>query len=313
MKLFLAPMAGITDFPMRLLCKEQGCDVCTTEMISAQGLITAPRKSRAYRDLTRRAPFEAPLMAQIFGHDPLFMGQAAEKLSMMGRFSHIDINMGCPAHKVVGSGSGSALLKDELLVAKIIKSVVSMSHLPVSVKIRLGFDEAHINACEIAKIAQEEGAAFVTVHGRTRMQQYSGVADWEKIGEVKRSVHMPVVLNGDIVDGKSALEAIALTQCDGIAIGRGALGNPFIFKEVQSAFNHEAYQKPCLEEILKIAKRHAHYMRVWQGERTALLQMRKHLSWYTVGVRGAAQVRKQINQTEDFDKVFALLNTLLEM
>ncbi len=312
MQLYLAPMAGITDWPFRLLCFEQGCDFATTEMISAQGYLTAPKKRNAYRFLMARAPFEGALIAQIFGKEPTFIMEAARQLSETGRFVGIDINMGCPAQKVVGGGAGSALMRNERLVGEIVHAAVLGTALPVSVKMRLGWDDASKNAERIAWIAQEEGAAMVTVHGRTRMQQYSGKADWEAIARVKQAVHIPVIANGDVTDGASAKSILAVTGCDGLAIGRGALGNPWIFAEAKAALRDEAYVKPTISEIIETARRHARMMMAWKGEKSALLEMRKHFAWYIHGLRGAAAFRTQVNTAPNFQTVFSLLDEFQE-
>ncbi len=312
MQLYLAPMAGITDWPFRLLCFEQGCDAATTEMISAQGYLTAPKERNAYRFLTARAPFEGPLIAQIFGKEPTFMMNAARQLSESGRFVGIDINMGCPAQKVVGGGAGSALMRSERLAGEIIRATVAGTALPVSVKIRLGWDDDSKNAERIAWIAQEEGAAMVTVHGRTRMQQYSGRADWEAIARVKQTVCIPVIANGDVTDGAKAKALLAATGCDGVAIGRGALGNPWVFAEAKAALQGKAYVHPTIQTIIETARRHARMMIAWKGEKSALLEMRKHFAWYIHGLRGAAAFRTQVNTAPNFQTVFRLLDEFQE-
>lgn len=312
MQLYLAPMAGITDWPFRLLCFEQGCDAATTEMISAQGYLTAPKERNAYRFLTARAPFEGPLIAQIFGKEPTFMMNAARQLSESGRFVGIDINMGCPAQKVVGGGAGSALMRSERLAGEIIRATVAGTALPVSVKIRLGWDDDSKNAKRIAWIAQEEGAAMVTVHGRTRMQQYSGRADWEAIARVKQTVCIPVIANGDVTDGAKAKALLAATGCDGVAIGRGALGNPWVFAEAKAALQGKAYVHPTIQTIIETARRHARMMIAWKGEKSALLEMRKHFAWYIHGLRGAAAFRTQVNTAPNFQTVFRLLDEFQE-
>ncbi|MBQ8080273.1 MAG: tRNA dihydrouridine synthase DusB [Clostridia bacterium] len=306
--LFLAPMAGITDWCFRLLCEEQGCDIATTEMISAQGYMTARKSIGAYRRLTARAHFEKPLLAQIFGTDPSWMAEAAKALTDTGRFVGIDINMGCPARKVTGGGAGSALMRDESLAGRIIGAVSAATALPVSVKMRLGWDENTGNAASLARIAELEGAKLVTVHGRTREQQYSGKADWEGIAKVRRAVSIPVVANGDIADGPSALRALKVTGCQGLAVGRAALGNPWVFMELRSALNGEICSPVDIHERLQTARRHAAYMRAAHDERTALLEMRKFFAWYIKGVRGAAEIRTRINTAPTFEAVYALLD-----
>ena len=304
-------MAGITDWPCRLLCREMGCDFCTTEMVSALGYLTAPKKSRAYGDLIVRAPFEGPLLVQIFGHEPQYMADAAKRLTDTGRFVGVDINMGCPAQKVTGSGSGSTLMRDEKQAARVIRAVTGATLLPVSVKMRLGWDQNTLSAAAIAHIAQEEGAAFVTVHGRTRVQQYAGKADWEAIARVKQAVRIPVIANGDVTDGASAREILRVTGCDGIAVGRGALGRPWIFKEIKAYERGEALAPPTLREAIDTAKRQARYMYAWKGERSALLEMRKTFAWYLKGFRGAAVLRTKINTAPALNEVYDLLDAFV--
>ena len=305
--LALAPMAGISDWPMRLLCTEQGCNYTTTEMISAQGFLCAPEQLRVYQQLLAVSADEPKPAAQLFGHRPDLMAEAARRLGDMGRFRGIDINMGCPAHKVVSSGSGSALMRDLPLCAAILKEVRAATPLPLSVKMRLGWDEEHITAPELAHIAEDCGADLLTVHGRTRMQQYSGQADWQAVAEVRRLVHIPVLVNGDIDSAGRALAALRVTGCAGIAIGRGALGNPFVFAQIRAAMAGETLPPPTDDTIVYTAIRHGEMMRQWKGERAALLEMRKHLCWYIHGRRGAARLRTRITALDSMDGVYSLL------
>lgn len=308
--LYLAPMAGITDQVFRRLCFEQGCDRATTEMVSAQGYLTAPPDRNAYRFLLARFPEEGPLATQVFGSEPLFMARAAAKLTDLGLFSSIDINMGCPAQKVVGGQSGSALMKDPPLAAEIVRQVKRATPLPVTVKMRLGWDDAHKNAVDFAKALEDAGADLLTVHGRTRAQQYAGKADWEMIAQVKQAVSIPVIANGDITDGQSALNALRVTGCDGLAIGRAALGNPWIFAEIKATLGGKPYTPPPFSQVIDTAMRQAREMAAWKGERSALLEMRKHFAWYTAGRRNSAQARTKVNLASSFDKVEALLRAL---
>ena len=303
-------MAGITDQGFRRLCFEQGCDCATTEMVSAQGFLTAPKDRNAYRFLLARFPEERALAVQIFGSEPLFMAQAAERLTDSGLFTSIDINMGCPAQKVVGGQSGSALMKDPPLAGRIVEAVKRATLLPVTVKMRLGWDEEHKNAVEFSRVLEQAGADLITVHGRTRMQQYAGKAEWEAIAAVKQAVSIPVIANGDITDGESALKALQATRCDGLAIGRGALGNPWIFAEIKAAMQGLPYTPPPYAQIVDTAMRQAREMAEWKGEHSALLEMRKHFAWYTAGRRNSAQVRTKVNLAQSFDEVEALLRTL---
>lgn len=311
MHLALAPMAGITDQVFRGLCFEKGCDLATTEMVSAQGFLTAPKDRNAYRFLLARQENEGPLAVQIFGSVPEHMEMAAARLSEMGLFSSVDINMGCPAQKVVGGQSGSALMKDIPLAAEIVKRCVRASLLPVTVKMRIGWDEDSINAVEFAKAVTDAGAAALTVHGRTRKQQYSGKANWEEIAKVREAVSVPVTANGDIWDAASALECAKVTGCASLAIGRGALGNPWLFREIKAAFNGEAYEKPPFEEIMETALRHGREMIAWKGEKSGMLEMRKHLGWYVTGQRGVAKLRTRLNLATSLSEVEQLLATLL--
>lgn len=310
--LSLAPMAGITDWPTRLLCCEQGCNYTTTEMISAMGLLQAPSDSAVYRYLLSVSPEEKPPVAQLFGHEPGYLAQAASKLTDMGIFSGIDINMGCPAPKVTGSGSGSALMRDLPLADKIIQAVRQSTSLPLSVKMRLGWDEQHITAPELAHICEENGCDLITVHGRTRDQQYSGQADWDAIAAICGTVHIPVLLNGDITTADDALRALQYCRCAGIAIGRGALGNPFIFSQIISALKGEAPLFPTVRQLTDIAVRHVRLMAAWKGERGAVIEMRKHLCWYIHGKPGAARLRTRIVTTESLTDVIELLNEYAE-
>ena len=233
--------------------------------------------------------------------------QAAQRLSELGRFSAIDINMGCPARKVTGSGSGSALMRDLPLCAQIITAVRKSTVLPVTVKRRLGWDDDHLCAPELAHIAQECGADLLTVHGRTREQQYAGQADWQAVARVKQAVRIPVLLNGDSISADSALRALRETGCDGLAIGRGALGNPFLFAQIRAALAGQPVVYPTFEQVVETAIRHGEMMRAWKQEHAAVTEMRKHMCWYIHGRRGAARLRTQLTALDNLDDVYALL------
>ncbi|MBQ6803498.1 MAG: tRNA dihydrouridine synthase DusB [Clostridia bacterium] len=308
--LYLAPMAGITDQVFRRICFQHGCDFATTEMISAQGFLTAPKDRNAYRFLLARFPDEGPLAAQLFGSEPHFMAPAAARLTDLGLFTAIDINMGCPAQKVVGGGAGSALMKTPEIAEKIVRDVKKSTFLPVTVKMRLGWNDESKNALDFAKRMEDAGADGLTIHGRTRMQQYSGKADWETIARAKQAVSIPVIANGDIVDGKSALECIRVTGCDGLAIGRASLGNPWLFAEIKAAMAGREYTPPSYQEVMETAMNQAREMLAWKGEKSAVLEMRKHFSWYIAGRRGAAQLRTRLNLATSFQDVENLLNEL---
>lgn len=304
----LAPMAGITDYPFRTLCSEMGADICYSEMVSAMGYVYAPKKNRAIQQLLTIGDKEGPVILQLFGRDPEVIAKAASELEKLERFVGIDINMGCPAHKVVGSNEGSALMKTPLLAAKIMEATVKAVCLPVSVKMRLGWDDDSKNVCEMAHIAQESGVKEIAIHGRTRMQQYSGKADWDAIALVKQAVKIPVLANGDIFSAQDAMNVLGHTRCDGILIGRGALGNPWLFAQIKAALNGESYLLPTIVERIEMALRHARILSGWKTQEVAAREMRKHVSWYIQGVHGAAQVRAQVNNAKSYAEIEAILS-----
>jgi len=299
----LAPMAGVTDLPYRLLCREMGCDFSYTEMVSAKGLWYGGEGSWS---LLVSDPAEKPVGVQIFGREPEIMAETAKRIADTEDVALIDINMGCPAHKITGNGEGSALMLQPLLAGRIIETVAKAVKLPVTVKFRKGYDDEHINAVEFARIAQESGASLVTVHGRTRKQMYSGRADWNIIREVKDALSIPVIGNGDIFSGADALLMRERTGCDGIMIARGAEGNPFIFPEVKAALRGLPYTPPGPVERIDMAMRHTRRMVEMKGER-AVIEMRKHLAWYVKGLRGAADFRVKINGAQSPDEALSLL------
>lgn len=299
----LAPMAGITDWPFRLLCYEQGCDLATTEMVSAMGYVYAPRNHPATQSLIMRHADEPRLNVQIFGKEADLMARAAEELSALGRFEGLDVNMGCPAHKVASSGEGSGLMRNPENAEKILRAVVKASHVPVSVKMRLGWDDNSINVVEMAKMAEDCGVCEIAVHGRTRMQQYAGVADWQWVSRVKEAVRVPVLGNGDIFNGDDALRHLRESGVDGLLIGRGAMGNPWLFKEIKQKLAGEAYVPPTIDERIRTALRHYDMLLSWKQQRVAVNEMRKHIGWYVHGMRGAAQLRGVINTMDDPEQV----------
>lgn len=311
MTVALAPMAGITDQCFRALCFEKGCDAATTEMISAQGFVTAKKTADTYRRLTERLPEEGALSAQIFGTEPLYMARAAELLTGLGYYTAIDINMGCPARKVTGGGSGSALMLDLPLAESIIRETVRATFLPVTVKMRLGWDAEHLCAPELAKIAEGAGAKAVTVHGRTRDQMYSGKADYAAIAAVKKAVSIPVIANGDVWSGDDALRILSETGCDGLAVGRGALGNPWIFSEIRCALRGEGFSRPDCAEVVDTAMRHARMMAERDGEHYAMIEMRKHFAWYLRGRRGAARLRTELMSVETMSRAEELMRAII--
>lgn len=306
---FLAPMAGVTDLPFRILCKEQGAALVYTEMISAKALHYNDEKTLK---LSETHPEERPIGVQIFGSEPEIMAEAAYRLSNREDIDLIDINMGCPAPKIVKNCEGSALMKKPDLVRRIVREIVKASKKPVTVKIRKGWDEANVNAVEIAAICEEEGVSAVTVHGRTRDQYYSGNSDLSVIKEVKNTLSIPVIGNGDVRTPEDAKKMFDITGCDAIMIGRGAQGNPWIFKNVISFLSNGVYNnRPDNKELLETIKRHYALMEKFKGKRKALLEMRKHISWYLQGLPGCTRVRTEVFQTQSKNEVIEILEKYL--
>ncbi len=304
--IFLAPMAGISDMPFRILCKEKGAGLVYTEMISSKGMYYNDSKTKKIMEIAER---ERPVAVQIFGSNPEIMGQIAKEVSKEADI--IDINMGCPAPKVTKNNEGSKLLLDLELIDKITKSVVENSSVPVTIKIRLGWDRNHLVATEVAKIAEKNGVSAITVHGRTKDEFFSGEIDYEEIRKVKESVSIPVIGNGNIVDGKTALYMFEKTGCDAIMIGRASNGNPWIFEQILEYLKTgKELQKPDKDQIKETIVRHLNMLCELKGERTAILEMRKQIAWYTKGFPNSSKIRNEINKIEDLRE---LLNKIEEI
>lgn len=304
----LAPMAGVTDLPFRLLCKEQGAGLVCMEMVSAKAITFHNKNTQELMEIDER---ERPVSLQLFGSDPDIMAQAAAMIEERP-FDILDLNMGCPVPKVAGNGEGSALMKNPQRVAQIVRSVSQAVKKPVTVKIRKGFDQDHVNAVEIAKICEASGAAAVAVHGRTRDQYYSGKADWDIIRQVKEAVRIPVIGNGDITSPQLAREMMEQTGCDGVMIARGARGNPWIFSRIlEWERTGEDPGRPPAEEIVSVILRHARMLIECKGEFTGIREMRKHVAWYTAGMKHSAKLRGAVNGTASYEELEALLTRSL--
>lgn len=305
--IILAPMAGVTDLPFRLLCSEQGAGLAGMEMVSAKAILYGNKNTEG---LLVIHPEEGPVSLQLFGSDPRIVSEMAKRIEERP-FSVLDINMGCPVPKIVNNGEGSALMREPKLAGEIIAAAVKAIGKPVTVKIRKGFDADHVNAVEMARIAEDAGAAAVAVHGRTREQFYSGQADWEIIAQVKDAVSIPVIGNGDVTDGDTAARLLVETGCDGVMIGRAARGNPWLFREVAAYLKDgRKLPPPDLEEKKKMILRHAALQLETKGEYTGVREMRKHLSWYTAGMPGSAKLRQRINLAERFEEIVELVESM---
>ncbi len=305
----LAPMAGVADRAMRELCTSFGAAYCVGELVSAKGITLGDRKSGELLEVHEGEGIKA---LQLFGSEPEVMAKAAEIATKNGP-AFIDINMGCPAPKVAGNGGGSALMKDPELCGRIVEKCVGATNLPITVKIRAGFDKAHINAVEVAKACEQAGASAITVHGRTKDQMYAPPVDLEIIKAVKEAVKIPVIGNGDIVDAKSAAEMLEKTSCDFLMVGRAAMGAPWIFSQINAYLKHESIlPEPPLSQRMLVLLEQIELMMKYKNGRTALLEARKHTAWYMRGLRGAAELRRKCAEIETFEDVIALTKLAIE-
>ena len=308
-EVFLSPMAGVTDLPFRTICKEKGCGMLYPEMINAKALCYDDENTKKMLNLEDDGH---PVAVQIFGSDPEYMGKAA---SIMNQYTNdiLDINMGCPAPKVIKNGDGSALMRNPKLAAEVLTAVVKNSKKPVTLKIRKGWDDNSVNALEIAKIAEECGISALAIHGRTREQFYSGKADWDIIAEIKQSINIPVIGNGDVFDVQDAVNMLEKTKCDAIMIGRGSQGNPWIFNRINHYMKTgEVLPEPTLEEKISTAIKHMNLAVAEHGEYVAVREMRKHIGWYLKGLKNSAKYRDQINKITDYKEVIAILEEYVQ-
>ena len=325
--IMLAPMAGATDYAFRKVCRSLGAEYLVSEMVCAKALCYEQKIKKSLTvSPSKTAPLaaildgELPMAIQIFGSEPEFMAEAARMIAennyrgttSLFTPSAIDINMGCPVNKVVSNGEGSALLKNPKLAGEIVEAVVKAVDIPVTVKIRTGWDSNSINCVEMAKRLEASGASVICVHGRTREQQYAPYADWTQIARVKEAVNVPVVGNGDIFSPNDALKMINETGCDGVMIGRGALGNPWIFENIINLFEGRAEREISVNEVVDTALWHLELMIESKGERAGIAESRKHLGWYMKGIRGAAELRNRINSAESLDELTSILQILKE-
>ena len=300
----LAPMAGVTDLPFRLLCHEQGAGLLSMEMVSAKAISFHNKNTESLMEIDKR---EHPIALQLFGSDPNLISEVAKSIEERP-FDILDINMGCPVPKVVNNGEGSALMKNPKLIGEIIEKTAKAIKKPVTVKIRKGFNDSMVNAVEVARIAEQSGAAAIAVHGRTREQYYSGQADWDIIRQVKEAVHIPVIGNGDVTSPEKAKEMLEQTGCDAVMIGRGAKGNPWIFRQIAHYLETgEKLEKPDIEEVKQMMMRHARMQMEYKG---GFREMRKHVAWYTTGYPHSARLRNLVNQAESIEELEELINSI---
>ena len=303
----LAPMAGVTDLPFRTLCKEQGAGLICMEMVSAKAISFHNKNTEALMEIN---PSEHPVSLQLFGSEPELMAEVAKSIEERP-FDILDINMGCPVPKVVNNGEGSALLKKPNLIVEIVKKVSSAIKKPLTVKVRIGFENEPVDIVEIAKRVEDAGAAAIAVHGRTRQQYYSGVADWDAIRRVKEAVSIPVIGNGDVDSPKKAEALIKETGCDAVMIGRAVRGNPWIFREMNHYFTTgEILERPSVQEVREMILRHARAQIEVKGEFTGIREMRKHVEWYTAGMRHSAGLRRESNTIACYEDLEKLLGKM---
>lgn len=308
---FLAPLAGFTDLPFRLICKEQGAGLVFTEMVSAKGMYYNDEKTHI---LTTTHENERPVAMQIFGSDPKIMSTIVEeKLNQREDIAIIDINMGCPAPKIVKNNDGCALMRNPNLVEKILKAIVKVSNKPITIKIRKGYDDDNINGVEIAKIAESCGVSGLTIHARTREMFYSGLADWDYIKKVKEELSIPVIGNGDIFRPEDAINMLEHTGCDGLLIGRGSMGNPWIFKRILNLIDGKPDKEPSMEEIIHLCIRHLDMACEYKGERVGINEMRKHISYYLKGLKKSSEIRNLINKENSREKIKEILLEYLSL
>ncbi len=301
--LILGPMAGVCDMPYRILCAENGADLVYTEMVSAKGILYNNKNTK---DLLRISPKEHPVSLQLFGSEPDILADMAKKIEPLD-YDILDINMGCPVPKIVNNNEGSALMKNPQLIGRIVKAVSTATVKPVTVKIRKSFDNENVNAPEVARIAQENGAAAIAVHPRSRAEYYFGHSDWSVIKDVVEAVDIPVISSGDVKDYKDAIALKEQTGCAGIMIARAARGNPWIFSDIKKAMAGEIVEKRSFDEVREMILTHAKMMVEFKGEFTAIREMRKHVAWYTAGFKNSAKLRLKMNEVESYEELEELL------